>query len=116
QLPGKSKELKGALFYPESYDEKKEYPLLVVIYEKKSGEIMEYIPPSDKSTWGFNLSTYVSDDYFVLYPDIVYGVDSPGADALDCVTAAVNKVLKAYSISKERIAIMGHSFGGYETA
>ena len=116
QLPGKSKELKGALFYPESYDEKKEYPLLVVIYEKKSGEIMEYIPPSDKSTWGFNLSTYVSDGYFVLYPDIVYGVDSPGADALNCVTAAVNKVLEAYTISKERIAIMGHSFGGYETA
>ena len=116
QLQGKDKSLKGALFYPESYDEKKEYPLLVVIYEKKSGEIMEYIPPSEKSPWGFNLSNYVSDGYFVLYPDIIYGVDNPGADALACVTAAVNEVLKDYSISKERVALMGHSFGGYETA
>ncbi|WP_291117702.1 S9 family peptidase [Flavobacterium sp. UBA6135] len=114
--PNISKELKGALFYPESYDEKKEYPLLVVIYERKSSEIMEYVSPTDKSTWGFNLSTYVSDGYFVLYPDIVYGVDSPGADALACVKAAVTLVLKEYSISKNRIALMGHSFGGYETA
>lgn len=116
QLPGKDKLLKGALFYPESYDEKKEYPLLVVIYEKKSGEIMEYIPPSEKSSWGFTLSNYVSDGYFVLYPDIIYDVDNPGADALACVTAAVTEVLKDYSISKERVALMGHSFGGYETA
>ncbi len=112
----KGKKLKGALFYPEHYDTNKPYPLLVVIYEKKSNEVFDYSYPSLSSNWGFTLSNYVTDDYFVLFPDITYDVNSPGEDALDCVTSAVKKVLENYPINKNAIGLLGHSFGGYEAA
>lgn len=112
----KGKKLKGALFYPENYDVKKQYPLLVVIYEKKSNEIFDYSFPSLSSNWGFTLINYVTDDYFVLFPDITYNMDSPGDAALDCVSSAVEKVLESYPVNKNAIGLFGHSFGGYEAA
>ncbi|UGS22350.1 S9 family peptidase [Flavobacterium cyclinae] len=112
----KEKPLKGALFYPENYDAEKKYPLLVVIYEKKSKEVFDYSYPTVLSDWGFTISNYVSSGYFVLLPDIAYGLNSPGDDALDCVSAAVNSVVQQYPIASDAIALLGHSFGGYETA
>lgn len=108
--------LKGALFYPDDYDAQKEYPLLVSIYEKKSGEVFDYTTPSQENYNGFNVTNFVTNGYFVLYPDITYGVNTPGDDALDCVTAAVTSVLKDYPIAKQSIGLIGHSFGGYETS
>ncbi|MFD2907931.1 prolyl oligopeptidase family serine peptidase [Flavobacterium ardleyense] len=108
--------LKGALFYPEHYDSTKKYPLLVVIYERKSKEVFDYSTPSLASYWGFSLANFVTDGYFVLYPDITFTIDRPGEDALDCVTASVEAALKDYPIDEKSIGLMGHSFGGYETA
>lgn len=112
----KGKLMRGALFYPENYDSDKKYPLLVVIYEKKSKEVFDYSYPSVSSDWGFTISNYVSSGYFVLLPDIAYGLNSPGDDALDCVSAGVNSVVQQYPIASDAIALLGHSFGGYETA
>lgn len=112
----KGNDLKGALFYPEDYDSHKKYPLLVVIYEKKAKEVFDYSTPSVSSNWGFTISNYVSSGYFVLLPDIVYGINSPGDDALDCVSSVVSSVVEQYPIAADAIALLGHSFGGYETA
>jgi dipeptidyl aminopeptidase/acylaminoacyl peptidase len=111
-----NKDLKGALFYPANYDSNKKYPMLVVIYEKKSQEVFDYSVPSAYSDHGFNNTNYTTEGYFVLYPDIAYGINTTGDDALVCVMAAVDEALKNASIDKNAMALIGHSFGGYETA
>ena len=111
-----NKDLKGALFYPANYDSTKKYPMLVVIYERKAHEVLDYSVPSIYSDHGFNNTNYTTEGYFVLYPDIAYGVNTTGNDALVSVKAAVNEVLQIASIDKNALALIGHSFGGYETA
>jgi len=108
--------LQGALFYPANYDPSKSYPMLVHIYERKVQEKLNYVPPSDYSLYGFNPTNYINDGYFVLCPDIAYGVNTTGEDAVSCVTAAVEKATESASIDPKSIGLIGHSFGGYEAA
>lgn len=110
------KKLSGALFYPAKYDATKKYPMLVCIYEKKAQEVLEYNNPSSYSDHGFNNTNYTSEGYFVLYPDIAFGINTTGDDATDCVKATVEEAVKTATINKNAIALIGHSFGGFETA
>src|SRR5690606_18072510 len=61
------------------------------------------------------VANLTSQGYFVLMPDIIYGKGNPGMDATDCVVAATNHVIGMGMVKRDRIALMGHSFGGYET-
>nr|WP_277875379.1 prolyl oligopeptidase family serine peptidase [Aequorivita sp. KMM 9714] len=108
--------LRGSLIYPANYDSNKKYPLIVEIYEKESRDINNFEPPSNLSYDGFNLLKFTLNDYFVLYPDIFYTIGEPGVSALKSVSAAVEKVLETGLVDKKRIGLIGHSFGGYETA
>lgn len=108
------KELQGALFYPANYEEGKEYPMVVYIYEIKSTNLHRYLSPS--LTSAYNTTNYTTSGYFVFQPDIIYKVNQPGESAVDCVVPAVNKVLESGMIDKERIALMGHSWGAYQAA
>lgn len=108
--------LRGSLIYPAYYNSEKIYPLIVSIYEKKSKDINIFKPPSNYMLDGFNLLKFILSDYFVLYPDIDYTIGNPGISAVKSVTAAVDKTLETGKIDKDRIGIIGHSFGGYETA
>lgn len=108
--------LQGSLIYPANFDPKKKYPMIVYIYEKISGRINIFNPPSDDELDGFNTLRYTTNDYFVLYPNISYTIQNPGISALYCVTAAVNKALGTGVIDKNKLGLIGHSFGGYETA
>lgn len=112
----KGEKLRGALFYPANYDSKKKYPMIVCIYERKSKEVFDYVMPSLYSNWGFNVTNFTTDGYFVLFPDIAYGINTTGNDALECVTAAISAAVKDNAIDQSNIALVGHSFGGYETA
>jgi dipeptidyl aminopeptidase/acylaminoacyl peptidase len=62
------------------------------------------------------MSTYASNGYLVLMPDIVYDVGRPGSSALDDVTSAVRKVIELGYADPERIGAQGHSWGGYESS
>ncbi len=106
--------LKGALFFPANYQPGKKYPLIVEIYEKKSREMHDYVVPSYEEI--LNRTIYTSEGYFVLLPDIHYNINDPGMSALDCVTAAVQSTIDSGWIDKEKIGLIGHSFGGYETS
>ncbi|SRX52219.1 prolyl oligopeptidase family serine peptidase [Aequorivita sp. CIP111184] len=108
--------LRGSLIYPANYDSNKKYPLIVEIYEKESRDINNFEPPSNLSYDGFNLLKFTLNDYFVLYPDISYTIGEPGISAFKSVSAAVEKVLETGLVDKKRIGLIGHSFGGYETA
>jgi dipeptidyl aminopeptidase/acylaminoacyl peptidase len=107
---------KSALFYPANYVAGRKYPLIVYIYERMSGELNTYVKPSSQNRLGFNATNYTTDGYFVLYPDIKYELNAPGASALKCVMAAVDDVVATEMIDPEKIGLVGHSFGGYETA
>ncbi|RXM48051.1 S9 family peptidase [Flavobacterium sp. YO12] len=106
--------LKGILYYPADFDPQKKYPMIVHIYEKFSDRIYTYVSPSESDAEGFNISTYTTQGYFVLLPDIVYQRGNPGLSATDCVMAATKEVLKSGFVQENKIGLIGHSFGAYE--
>ncbi len=108
------KELQGALYYPANYEEGKEYPMIVYIYEIRSTGVHRYVSPSPKSA--YNTSNYTTDGFFVFQPDIVYKTNQPGESATDCVVPAVEKVLETGMVDRDKLALMGHSWGAYQTS
>src|SRR5690606_37845490 len=111
------RELQGAMFYPVNYDSNKKYPMVVNIYEKKSSLLHKYQNPSNVMEDGFNPTNFVNEGYFVLYPDIFYEINNPGISAVDCVLQAVKNTLNEEpTVDKNRVGLIGHSFGGYQTA
>jgi len=112
----KGDKLNGVLYFPTNYNKEKKYPMIVYIYERLSQRLHLYGNPSLLNRDGFSMANYVHDDYFVLYPDIIYEVGNPGISAKDCVISAVNEVIKSGKIDKDRIGIIGHSFGGYQVS
>lgn len=109
-------QMRGSLLYPTNYNPEKIYPMIVAIYERKSRDINNFMPPSNLMRDGFNQLKFTINGYFVLYPDIIYNIGNPGISALNAVNAAVEKVLETGKVDKERLGLIGHSFGGYETA
>lgn len=107
---------KSVLIYPANYDSNKEYPLIVHVYEKQPQKLHEFSPVSWYSEVGFNPSHYALNGYFILYPFISFEIGNPGISALNDVTQSVNNISQKVKIDKNRIGLIGHSFGGYETS
>ncbi len=108
------KKLQGLLHYPANYEKGKEYPMITYIYERRTDSKNNYVAPTDRRA--YNLTHYVQNGYFVFQPDIIYKTNHPGESAVDCVVPAVEKVLKTGMIDKDKVGLMGHSWGGYQTA
>ncbi|MFL9829746.1 prolyl oligopeptidase family serine peptidase [Flavobacterium sp. ST-87] len=107
--------LKAVLFYPAQYNPQKKYPMIVNIYSDQAYKRHLYTNPTVQSENGFNNTHYSLNDYFVLYPDIAHETQNVGASAVDCSVAAVQKVIAEGLVDPEKIGLLGHSFGGYET-
>lgn len=108
------KQLQGLLHYPANYEKGKKYPMITYIYERRTDSKNNYQAPSDRSA--YNFTHYVQNDYFVFQPDIIYKTNHPGESAVDCVVPAVKKVLKTGMIDKDKVGIMGHSWGAYQSS
>jgi dipeptidyl aminopeptidase/acylaminoacyl peptidase len=106
--------LQGTLALPANYQPGRKYPMLVYFYEKMSQNHHTYSMPTydDRP----HMSTYASDGYLVLQPDIVYTWGKPGSSALDDVTSAVKKVIELGYADPARVGAQGHSWGGYESS
>jgi dipeptidyl aminopeptidase/acylaminoacyl peptidase len=111
----KGTELQGTLYYPFNYDKNKKYPMIVHVYEKESARIHFYSNPSLLQSYGFNPTFLCSKGYLVLSIDIVHENGNIGRSALDCTVSAVTEAIKIGCVDKNKIGIIGHSFGGYET-
>jgi dipeptidyl aminopeptidase/acylaminoacyl peptidase len=102
------------LHYPANYEAGKKYPMIVNIYEIRSNGIHNYVVPSPRSP--YNYTNYIQQGFFIFQPDIVYKTNQPGESAAECVIPAVRTVLETGMIDESKIGLMGHSWGGYQTA
>lgn len=108
------KSLQGVLHYPANYEDGKKFPMVVYIYEIRSNSMHRYIVPSPRSS--YNITNYVQQGYFVYQPDIIYKTNHPGESAVECVVPGVEKVIESGMIDTDKIGLMGHSWGAYQTA
>lgn len=106
--------LHGALLLPAGYQEGKHYPTVVWVYGGDNG--------SDKVNrfgfgWGntFNFQMLASRGYAVLYPDIPLHPGTPVDDLVSAVLPAIGKAVELGIADPDRLALMGQSFGGYNT-
>lgn len=111
----KGVKLQGILYYPLNYELGKTYPMIVSVYSQISSTLHNYSQPSLCNDTGFNIKHFINQGYFVLLPDVYYYEGEPGQSALDCVLSATNKVEEMGMIDSNRIGLIGHSFGGFET-
>lgn len=108
------KDMSGVLIYPANYSPDRKYPMVVDIYESQEKELHVYTIPHLPASIGFNATHYMLQDYFVYLPTIVPAVGDTGNSAMACLNAAIEKVLEIGSINKERMGLIGHSYGGFE--
>jgi dipeptidyl aminopeptidase/acylaminoacyl peptidase len=108
------KDLQGALFYPANYEPGKQYPMIVYIYEIVSPSVRSFSTPSERNA--YNPAVWTQNGYFVLQPDIVYRDRDPGLSAKDALEPAVETVVATGMVDPKRVGLVGHSWGGYQTA
>jgi dipeptidyl aminopeptidase/acylaminoacyl peptidase len=110
----KGQRLQGTLTLPANYERGKKYPMLVYFYEIMSNTHHRFaLPVYDDRP---HISTYASNGYLVLQPDVVYQIGRPGTSAVDCVTSAVKKVIELGYADPAHIGLQGHSWGGYQSS
>lgn len=108
------KELHGVLLYPANYDPRLQYPMIVYIYERLSNGLNSYPMPSNRSA--YNQNWFTQNGYFVYMPDLTYRDGNPGISAKECIEPALDAVFAKGIVDRKRVGLMGHSWGGYQTA
>lgn len=112
----KNEKLKGILYYPANFNPNKKYPMIVSIYEVQSDDLHQYYNPSLYNESGFNVAVFTSEGYFVFLPDIKHEKGNVGPSTTDCVVSGTKKVIEIGFVDPSKIALKGHSFGGYEAS
>ena len=102
--------LQGTLAIPDSYQPGQRLPMLVQFYEKYSQNLHLYPTPRYSSSPQF--AGYVSDGYLVMQPDVHFRGGSSHSDMLECVEAAVAKVVEMGYADPARVGLHGHSYSG----
>jgi len=110
-----NEDLQASLFLPANFDSEKKYPVVLWIYEKQQEFTDKYLVPTFKNRRGFNARLLLESGYMVLIPDINYGNKGAGLSALQCINNALDELAKLEQVDTKKIALMGQSFGGYET-
>jgi dienelactone hydrolase len=110
----KGQRLQGVLRYPAGYEPGKKYPMIVYVYEKRSDSLHQYSAPSEREY--YNVSSFTSAGYFEFEPDIVFRPREPGLSVVECVRPAVAAVVAMGAVDAKKIGMIGHSWGGFDTA
>jgi len=104
--------LQGILHYPANYAPGTKYPMVVYLYEKLSDGLNRFTAPTERDY--YNGATLTQNGYFFFQPDIVFAPGEPGVSVVECVTAAVNKVVSMGAVDAAKVGVMGHSWGGFD--
>ena len=110
----KGVKLQGTLAIPDTYVEGEKLPMHVNFYEKNSQNLNRYTTP--RIAGSPNFAGLVSNGYLVMQPDIYFNTGTTHSDMLDCVEAAVKKVIEMGYADPDRISLHGHSFSGQGSA
>jgi len=102
--------LQGTLAIPDDYQPGQKLPMLVQFYEKNSQNLNRYSAPRYASSPQF--AGFVSEGYLVMQPDIHFNTGTSHSDMLECVEAAVQKVIEMGYADPKRIGLHGHSYSG----
>ncbi|MEM9545137.1 MAG: prolyl oligopeptidase family serine peptidase [Bacteroidota bacterium] len=107
--------LNGLLVLPENFDPNEKHPMLVNFYERSSDGLHRHRAPyAHRST--INYSYYSSKGYIIFNPDVVYRIGYPGQSCYESVIPGVQSLIAEGYIDEDRIAVQGHSWGGYQIA
>lgn len=110
------KTLNAALLLPANYEQGKRYPLIVTVYGGSMGsDSVNHFGMSGNGTGTDNMQLLACRGYAVLKPDIPIQSESPMTDILKAVISAIDRVEAMGIADPERLAIWGHSYGGYST-
>ena len=112
----RGRKMQGILYIPDGSRDGRKHPLVTHIYEIQSDGFFKTVLPGFRNNAGFNAANLVAKGYFVFLPDIRHGIGNPGKDAAESLEAALDSVIARYPVDPQRLALIGHSFGGYETA
>lgn len=89
--------------------------MIVNFYEKLSDGLYQHRPPAFGRSQ-INYVQYASRGYVVFLPDIPYRIGYPGESAYNAVVSGTNAVIALGGIDANRVALQGHSWGGYQAA
>ena len=108
--------LQGILYKPENFDPSKKYPMIVYFYERSSDGLYSYMPPAPSASI-INRIFAASNGYLVFVPDIPYVVGYPGQSCYNAVVSGTYALLDRFKyIDKDKLALDGQSWGGYQIA
>lgn len=110
----RGRRLQGSLHYPAGYEPGKKYPMVVYLYEKLSDNVHRFVAPSERDY--YNETAFTSQGYILFQPDIVFRPREPGLSVLECVEAALKKVIAMGIVDPARIGVIGHSWGGFDAS
>ena len=110
------KQMEGLLYFPETIDQDRKYPMIVYFYERNADNLHAYTKPTpSRST--VNRTYFTSNDYIVFIPDVTYETGYPGQSAFDAVISGTQFVSNMFPfIDRNHIGIQGQSWGGYQAA
>ena len=107
--------LEGLLFKPENFDPAKKYPVMIYFYEKNAETLYNPCVPAPSAST-VNIPYFVSNEYVVFVPDLVYTDGHPGQSCLKCLMPACDMLCEYPWIDGDNMAIQGQSWGGYQVA
>lgn len=107
--------MRGVLFKPQDFDEKKKYPAILSCYQRIDNILNEFPDPS-RAPGNLNIPWMVSQGYLVFVPDIVNEYNHGGASSMSHIMGAFNYLRGLRYVNEKKIGISGHSYGGFETA
>ncbi len=108
--------LQGILYKPENFDPSKKYPMIVYFYERSSDGLYSYMPPAPSASI-INRIFAASNGYLVFVPDIPYITGYPGQSCYNSVVSGTYALLDRFKfIDKDKLALDGQSWGGYQIA
>ena len=104
--------LHGALLLPAGYQESTRYPLIVWVYGGARGS--DYLNHFGLDYGGaLNMQFFATRGYAVLFPDAPQHLGTPMIDLAKGVLPGVDRVVELGIADPDRLAVMGHSYGGY---